>query len=418
MRIHTKFTVLDIIIMTWVLACGSALAAEKPADTDKPAAISGTRQASCLLRITSDPAVLPLTPEVVEFLLRSSGVAGRAARDVGIFDAGIELEELFELEFSPLAKGPDSKAERIKRDPYRPPDPMLIRGEHMLLGRLEVRVDVKKLVAEELLATICKNLRLALAHAHGSDLAALAERRNLAEEEFARAQDRMRRLQDVQRHLSKEAGQSNFSRAKLVGLIEDLEREKHKIAMEQAAMEARQAEIERQIAKVGRRVADEGKDDLIIGEYKTIIAEYQRIIKTAEAEIPRLEQLADAGQIPISDLQKARERLDGRRLDLVRHRQDFLRSSTAKILRKWNDELATLSIETATLHGRLGHIKGQLARVEEKHLLELADQFELETALQLPLAREAVEQAIRWRDELARQMRMIRPARVTVIGGK
>lgn len=44
--------------------------------------LSNTREASCLVRITADPAIIPLKPDVIDGLVLSSGVAGKALREV------------------------------------------------------------------------------------------------------------------------------------------------------------------------------------------------------------------------------------------------------------------------------------------------------------------------------------------------
>jgi len=49
---------------------------------DQAAEVSGTRVASCLVKITCDPAILPLNFETVDYLFHSSGVGGKAARDI------------------------------------------------------------------------------------------------------------------------------------------------------------------------------------------------------------------------------------------------------------------------------------------------------------------------------------------------
>ncbi len=49
---------------------------------DKAPADSGNYQASCLVKITADVKVLPLRIETVEYLIHSSGVYGRALREV------------------------------------------------------------------------------------------------------------------------------------------------------------------------------------------------------------------------------------------------------------------------------------------------------------------------------------------------
>lgn len=49
---------------------------------EEPKQLSNTRQASCILKITVDYAILPTNFETMEYLLRSSGVAGKAIREV------------------------------------------------------------------------------------------------------------------------------------------------------------------------------------------------------------------------------------------------------------------------------------------------------------------------------------------------
>ena len=45
-------------------------------------AVSDTRYASCLVRVTCAPGVLPFTGVTIRYLLRSPGVGGKAAKDV------------------------------------------------------------------------------------------------------------------------------------------------------------------------------------------------------------------------------------------------------------------------------------------------------------------------------------------------
>jgi Arc/MetJ family transcription regulator/uncharacterized membrane protein YgcG len=75
-----------ILLATLALIVGAVQSAEKPAETKSAVAsaagqISNTRSASCVVRITAHPAVLPLTFDTIQYLLHSSGVAGKAARD-------------------------------------------------------------------------------------------------------------------------------------------------------------------------------------------------------------------------------------------------------------------------------------------------------------------------------------------------
>jgi hypothetical protein len=97
---------ITILLAVVLLTIGTVQSAEKPAETKATVAsaagqISNTRSASCLVKVTSDPTVFPISFETISFLLHSSGVAGKAARqelDVSP-DAATNL---FEIELLPF----------------------------------------------------------------------------------------------------------------------------------------------------------------------------------------------------------------------------------------------------------------------------------------------------------------------------
>ena len=62
-------------------------------DEKQSAQISNTRTANCLVKVTCDPAILPLNLETIDYLLRSSGVGGKARREV----LGISLDQDYDL---------------------------------------------------------------------------------------------------------------------------------------------------------------------------------------------------------------------------------------------------------------------------------------------------------------------------------
>ncbi len=49
---------------------------------DKPKEISNTRKASCILRISFDPSVLPLNYEMLDRLVRTSGILGKVTKEI------------------------------------------------------------------------------------------------------------------------------------------------------------------------------------------------------------------------------------------------------------------------------------------------------------------------------------------------
>ena len=78
---RTAILLILALLITAVVQSGDAPSGAKPSAA--PAVgISDTRTASCLVKITADAAVLPVSYETIDILLHSSGVAGRALREV------------------------------------------------------------------------------------------------------------------------------------------------------------------------------------------------------------------------------------------------------------------------------------------------------------------------------------------------
>ena len=68
---------LTILVATVILLTAANLQAE-----EKTKLASNTRTASCLVKVTIDPDILPLNYDSIEYLLQSSAIAGKAGRDV------------------------------------------------------------------------------------------------------------------------------------------------------------------------------------------------------------------------------------------------------------------------------------------------------------------------------------------------
>ena len=68
---HTKHII--IVLIFTLLTTGTAVSQESE--------MSDTLTASCLMKIISDPSILPLEDMTIDYLLHSSGVAGKASRE-------------------------------------------------------------------------------------------------------------------------------------------------------------------------------------------------------------------------------------------------------------------------------------------------------------------------------------------------
>ncbi len=93
-----------IVLLTVVAVVGIGVGhAAKEGGASKK--VSGTRDASCLLKITCDPAVFPLSVGTLDYLMRTDGIAGRAGKDVLGLSAS-DAAECFLLEEVPLRGRP------------------------------------------------------------------------------------------------------------------------------------------------------------------------------------------------------------------------------------------------------------------------------------------------------------------------
>ncbi|MHC4620430.1 MAG: hypothetical protein ACYTEQ_22000, partial [Planctomycetota bacterium] len=69
-------------ILAALILLSAAIAQE--GEQDQKEKVSNTLTASCLVKVTCDPAILPLTLETIDYLMHSSGVAGGATAERGL----------------------------------------------------------------------------------------------------------------------------------------------------------------------------------------------------------------------------------------------------------------------------------------------------------------------------------------------
>ena len=85
---------MTIVLMAAVLSASPIQAVQQ-----QKAKLSETRTASCLVKVTCDPAILPLNVDTVNSLLRSSAVGGKAARQALNLSSD-QVEDLFTIKYT------------------------------------------------------------------------------------------------------------------------------------------------------------------------------------------------------------------------------------------------------------------------------------------------------------------------------
>ncbi|MFQ5411390.1 MAG: hypothetical protein ACE5EC_03810, partial [Phycisphaerae bacterium] len=366
-------------IMTVVLslACSSVgfaaieLAPKAPEKADRSS--SGTRRASCLLKITWQPDRFPLDLSSIDSLMESSSVKGRAVREV----LGLPYDEVLEdrviIEMDLIGDGGGEFEERV------------------LLIRLEVSIPKQggqpeiPAVAEEFQAALCARFQETI-EVIGEDLAGQLEDRIArvrGELEMARAN--LSRIYQVQQALCAEAHQVDLERDYIMDLLRQFEGQRRELEMERMAQRARREAIERQLARITEQVKENTGND-------PIVRELQRVVELQVRRHRKIQQAFEEKMASESEVMESEEQLARAKAELALQRRESVRSNNGEMMQQLNHELITLSISADEQEARFMFVSEQLEK--SRPLLELANRYEQEVSLRLPMAREAVEQSM------------------------
>jgi len=442
-----------VLMMVAVLAAGPTQSAEQSSTK-----ISDTRAASCLVKVTCDPVVLPLNLETIDYLSHSTGVGGKAVREVlgvppdqvpgdvfiieyvheltskatlkpsegrssGREEGGMDeyeyammMEAEMTKEMSRSMMGPFTRSSRGRSTSGRTRrTPTTARtftassafpgDEKTYLFSLNIQLPGEvKPAAEEFMEALLQNLRNALTNAFDEHMQKIRNQVELADEEAARAENDLSEKQERLRIIS---GSRILERNKILGEIEFLRNDIQKIEMEQASDNVVVEATSKQIAEIQDKMQKEiGKD--------TVTGELEQLLVLQERNLQNVEKLHKSGSVSTSDLAEARHKLARSRIELAQRREQLSKSAGGNLIESLNSQLARYSINTTQNQMKLKNYEVQLTEAED--LLSKTDDYEL-LSLKADIAKQNLQETILWRDRMSRQNRMIQPPTVSVIGG-
>jgi hypothetical protein len=450
-----------VILLTLVLLI---TAGAQSGEKSKAERSSETYMASCLVKITTDEAVLPLNEFAVDYLLRSSGVAGKAARDVleispDIASELIEIEEIYSIDSdsaggigippgaafpgaavrartspttpraatrTPTARTtprPGTRTPTPTRSTTRPPmrpttprattvtKPLPSTTEQTILFHL--RVDFSqasteepiKPVAEEFMMYLIDNLRSALSGASEQYSAKLNKQFRLADEETQRAEIDLVQMQAKLREIS---GSRDLSRYAILRDISSLRQNLQTAIMKRASDESLYEATAKQIAEEQTRRKKLVEDDPITRELKSMLDVHARRLEETK-------KLYESGRVSAADLEGIKEKIIKARIDLAKRQEEVSNPPGGIVLSSYNNELANLSTKMTQAQQEIRSFEEQFKEAED--LLEKTDEYEL-LSLKADIARQNLEETLLWRARLGRNIRSIQPPDVTVIGAE
>jgi hypothetical protein len=440
-----KFIVPFVAATLWAAASSRAMVESEG---------SNTRTASCLVRVACAPEVLPLGCATITYLLRSSTVGGKAAKDVlgiAFVDNLLDVEELHseggaigrivadtrifdrdteKMPFSPprpteprdkSLSDYESAKEAMKRIEAAPKfqsgggrttaaqEPAFI-DESTVFFRLEVDLREEvigksvKPAAEEFMSAVIKNMREGLNIAADDFRSRIRARIDLAAQEAARAENELMELQAKLRELS---GSGQLFRETVLANISQLSQELRSLKMKQASQSVTIEAITKKIAEVETKATEKLKSDPVTNEL-------QRLLELQVLHFENIKKLVEDRRTSQADLADAEERLARARIELAKRREELTKSTGGDLIASLNNQLSNLSIETAQYEARLSSIDEQLQ--EARGLLGRADVYEL-LSMKADIAKQNLQEAILWHDRMVREVRLLQLAPgVTVLG--
>lgn len=458
------------LVLAVGLGLGMVLTSATSALQDAPAAEEATfpATASCLLKIRSDPRILPMEPRMLDYLLNSSGVAGETSAEllrekgytckimfrplsVGSETLGLAPAEGGGFGYGaaappvagfgmggsglggyggggtlgaapPSAEPPSAGVAFAAGGPPRAvggggmmsvagmaANVGSAGGGHVLIGRLEIGLEVPEPeLARKIMADVTQRLQKVLAQAHEAESKQLSEMQDVAAREVDEAHAKLEALHVRRLELTSKSGMSDLSREAILALSARIETERQDVALKTESQRAREAALQKQI----KQIAEEGKQST--ADHPAVKA-YQSRLDAARQQMERVKQLVAAGTATQAEQQAAQANAALIEAEVAMRLEELAESRGGKRLAALNDQLAALSVDVAEAQVRLKSLDERSAQVRK--LLELADEYELQVGIELPIARARYESARYREQELKTWMRALRAPSVTVIGG-
>jgi len=433
----TKHIVVLLVLL--LLISVPAQSANQPAAVQ----ISNTHTASCLVKITFDPLVLPLDDITIDYLLHSSSIGGKVAREVLNIPPD-QVSDIFKIKALRGIEGrilPDLSSRRrstptnmekkydyemmMEMERFRPGDtastarPMSSgrapagivtstspAAEQTLLFWLSVELpkDVKP-AAEEFMDVLVDSLRGTLVKVFEDYKLRFNKQLQLAEQEATSAENDLREKQKTLREISRSRV---LDRDKILADIYRLRQNVQTARMNQASNQVIIDATTRRIADIQARIKKQLENDSITIELQSIVEMSGKLVIEAEKQVK-------AGTISSLQLDEIKEKLARARIEIARRREQLSSSVGGNMIESLNKELADRSIQATQDEASIRSLERQL--VEAESLLAKADDYEL-LSLKADIAKQNLQESILWRDRTSRQIRFLQSPMVSILGGE
>ena len=411
-----------VLLVLILLISVTAQSANKPAAAE----LSNTHVASCLVKITFDPLVLPLDDMTIDYLLHSSSVGGRVAREV-LNISPDQVSDIFKIEALAGAAGRILPQDRRRKTEGRglktegggqrqeilssdfgllSSEQLSSAAEQTLLFWLSVKLDNDvKPAAEEFMDALVDSLRSTLVKVFEDYKRRFNNQLQLAEQEATSAENDLREKQKTLREISRSRV---LDRDSILADIYRLRQNVQTAKMNQASNQVIIDATTKRIADIQAKIKTQLENDSITIELQSIVEMSGKLVIEAERQVK-------AGTISSLQLDELKEKLARARIEIARRREQLSSSVGGNLIATLNKELADRSIQATQDEASIRSLDQQL--VEAESLLAKADDYEL-LSLKSDIAKQNLQESILWRDRTSRQIRFLQSPMVSILGGE
>ncbi len=422
------------MLILLLLRTGPAQSAKTPVPKGQAATeISNTFTASCVVKITSDQTVLPLDNITIDYLLHSTGIGGKVAREV-LDISSDEASNIFKIEALVGSagntlldrRGPASERrseyEIITESRFPSVQPMSSlrgastnrtgtstsaspTGEQTIVFQLSVELGNNiKPAAKEFMEALVGNLYSTLAKAFEDYKVRFKEQLQLAEDETTRTENDLREKQKALRDI---AGSRDLDRVKILADIRRLRQEVQAARMNQASSQVIIEATSRRISQIQAKISERLENDSITMELQAIVQMSDKLLVQAKVAV-------DAGQIEALQLEEIKEKLARARIELARRRESLSKSAGGSLIDSLNKELSDRTIQATQDEALILGLEKEITETDS--LLAKTDDYELLT-LKTDTTKRNLQESMLWRDRMSRHLRLLQPPMVSILGG-
>jgi hypothetical protein len=440
-----------VMASTTVALMAVAWAADPPAaappaaaapTTPAPQSSGDETEASCLLKITADPAIFPLEPMILEYLLATSGVKDDAIKEVVRDGANVEIT--LELVggggittaappggaaaggpgmpgMGPMGPGAGPRGGPGMMSPFGGaarggmvgasavalPDS----AEQMLMGHLKV-VSNDERHARQIMVAVTKRFQAALEKIGKEELQRLSRDSETVSRQAMDARARMEELQKVRQDMLAGTPFNDLSRDSVLEMSRKFETERQEAAVKLESLRARNDAFQKHIAVAGAEAKD------LMARQQAQAAEAQSLkarLEELQAKQEELKKRSEAVAVPPEQLKERAAQVRSAAEALGQLQAAMAAQAPGKRVSELNDQMSTLSIDLTETEARLKILDAKCK--EMRDLLSKADEFELRVGLELPLAKSTYEGARLRQRDIEYRISAIHLPSVSVIGG-